>query len=136
MGNLAAGLDDRIGALEAELEHLAADRQHYADFFALAPEPCFVTDAAGAILDANHAAARLLGGEGELRGRPIDWLVPMEQRRMFRASLASVAAGCGQVRFPGKLRRRDGDLAVEFSVSAVQRARSALRLLWVVRPLG
>lgn len=134
MANLAADLDNRLRALETELEQLAADRQRQADLFTFAPEAELVTDAAGTILDANVAAAELLRGEGELRGGQVDALVPMEQRRIFRAYVIAAVTGRGHARFPGKLRLRDRDLPVEFSVRVVRGGGTPLRVVWMVMP--
>ena len=134
MANLAEDLDVRLRALERELEQLAADRQRYADLFAFAPEACVVTDVHGTILEANDAADALLEGRGALRGQAIDAFVPMEQRRIFDASVGAALAGCGKARFPGNLRLARGDLPVEFAVSALRRARSAQRVVWQIRP--
>jgi PAS domain-containing protein len=134
MANLAADIDDRLRALEREIEQLAADRQRYADLFAFAPEACVVTDAHGTILEANALADELLEGRGMLQGTAIEAAVPMEQRRLFQGLLSAALAGSGRARIPGSLRRRKGDVAVEFSVGVVRRPRAPARLFWVLRP--
>lgn len=136
MTNLAADLDDRLRALERELEQLAADRQRYADLFAFSPEACVVTDANGTILEASLAAEALLQGEGALRGQALDAFVPLEQRRMFLAEASAAIDGTGHARFPAKLRLAGGDVAVEVSLRAVRRARAPLRIAWTLRPRG
>ncbi len=133
MGNIAAELDDRLRALENELEQLAADRQRYADLFALAPEACLVTDVNGTILEANALARELLQAT-QLQGIAIDSFVPLEQRRMFQA-LAGAAIACEcATRIPGSVRLANGDVPVEFSVGVVRRGR-AVRLAWMLIPL-
>jgi PAS domain-containing protein len=47
--------------LRTQAEHLARERQRYAEFFEYAPEAYLFTDAAGAIREANRAAAELFG---------------------------------------------------------------------------
>jgi PAS domain-containing protein len=134
MANLAADIDDRLRALERELEQLAEDRQRYADLFAFAPDACLVTDVHGTILEANDAADALLEGRGALRGQAIDAFVPMEQRRMFQSIVGAAIAGCGHARFPGNLRLARGDLAAEFAVRTLRRAGAGQCLVWQVRP--
>jgi PAS domain-containing protein len=134
MANLAADLDDRLRALEHELEQLAADRQRYADLFAFSPEASLVTDVHGTILDANLAADRLLHGGGELRGKALDGFVPLEQRRVFFATVSAAIQGIGSARFPAKLRLAAGDIEVSFSMNEIRRARAPVRLAWTVRP--
>jgi PAS domain-containing protein len=134
MANLAAAVDDRLRALETELEQLAADRQRHVDLFTFAPEPQLVTDAAGNVLDANLAALELLRGEGELRGRRLDWLVPMEQRRGFQSRVSAAIDGSGHARFAGSLRLRDRDVPAAFSVRVARGDGASLRLVWLVMP--
>ena len=134
MTNLAAGFDERLRALETELEQLAAERQRQADLFTFAPEPQLVTDAACNVLKANVAALALLRREGELRGHPLDWLVPMEQRRGFHSRVSAALAGSGYARFACSLRLRDGDLPVAFSVRVLRGRGEPLRLAWLVMP--
>jgi PAS domain-containing protein len=134
MANLAADIDDRLRALERELEQLAADRQRYADLFSFAPEACLVTDVHGTILEANDAADALLEGRGVLRGQAIDAFVPMEQRRVFQSMVGAALAGCGNARFPGSLRVRRGDVPAEFAVRTLRRASAGQCLVWQVRP--
>ena len=133
MANLAADIDDRLRALERELEQLAADRQRYADLFAFSPEASVVTDAHGTILDANAAAEALLQGGGRLRGQALDAFIAMEQRRVFFALVSAAVEGEGRGRFPAKLRLAGGDVAVEVSLRAMRRARGPLRIVWVLR---
>jgi PAS domain-containing protein len=132
MANLAADLDNRLRALERELEQLAADRQRYAELFAFAPEPCVVTDANGTILEANREADALLRGAGELRGQALDAFVPMEQRRVFLAEVAAAIEGVGHARLAAKLRLPAGDVAVRFSLRALRRPRGPLRICWTL----
>jgi PAS domain S-box-containing protein len=115
MGNLAAGIDDRIG------------------FFSAVPEACLVTDAAGNILDANDASDELLRGAGDLAGRSVESFVALEQRHVFRGKLAAALAA-RRMKFFARLRRADGDLAVELSVAAVRGPQGRVRLFWVLMP--
>ncbi|HWA39522.1 MAG TPA: PAS domain-containing protein [Burkholderiales bacterium] len=137
MANLAADLDDRLRALERELEQLAADRQRYAELFAFAPEACVVTDVDGIILEANRAADALLDGRGALRGKALDAFVPMEQRRIFLAQTSAAIEGPGCGRFFARLRRPGGDVAVEVSLQRLgQRHSFSFRAMAGQMPWG
>ncbi len=129
MTNLSADLDDRLRALERELEQLAADRQRYAELFDFSPEACLVTDLNGTILEANQAADALLAGAGALRGAALDAFVPMEQRRMFQAVAGAAIEGVGRGRLPAKLRLARGDAAVDVSLRRLRHGRIA----WTLR---
>ena len=135
MGNLAAGLEERLQALETELCRLEAERARYAEWFLRAPCAGLATDGRGAILEANEAAAQLLGRPaGALAGQLLASFVPMEQRRVFAGKVAALAPG-GREAWAGALRGRRGDARVEFIVAAQRGARPAL-LYWVLRPLA
>ncbi len=134
MGNLAAGLDDRVHALEIELRQLESERDRYAELFARAPCAYVLTDAGGAILEANAAAGELLGRPaGALAGKVFAYFVPLEQRRVFLGNLAALRPGA-RVAWQGAVRGRHADTRVEFTVRAAQRPRQVL-LYWLLRPL-
>lgn len=95
-GELEAGLQE-IEALWEELRsqslELASERQRYAEFFEYAPDAYIVTDASGAIRDANRAAAELLGvPAAALAGKPLVSFVPEPDRREFRAATVRASA--------------------------------------------
>jgi PAS domain S-box-containing protein len=136
MANLAGDLDDRLRAMERELEQLAADRQRYAELFAYAPAACVVTDVDGTILEANQAAIELFRS-GALRGKALDAFIPMEQRRFFLAQASAAIEGSGQGRFFAKLRLPGGDIAVEVSLQRLgQRHSFSLRAMEGQMPCG
>jgi PAS domain S-box-containing protein len=82
--------------LHAHVDSLAADRQHYLDFFEQSPEAYVVTDAGGVIREANGAAVDLLQQRKRyLRGRPFSSLVALDHRGAFRRAVASLALGEG-----------------------------------------
>ncbi|MEH2197469.1 PAS domain-containing hybrid sensor histidine kinase/response regulator [Nostoc sp.] len=66
--------------------HLAeAERQRYYDLFNFAPDGYLVTDGAGIIQEANHAAANLLNvRQSYLIGKPIAVYVHQTERQKFR----------------------------------------------------
>jgi PAS domain S-box-containing protein len=73
------------------------ERLRYRELFQHAPDPYFVTDLAGVVREANHAAAELLNVKGaRLMGKPLGVFVPPEARREFRLRLHQVA-GLGRL---------------------------------------
>jgi len=92
---MAPELDDLKAVwlgLEAEVDELAAERQHYIDFFEQASEAYLVTDLAGIIGEANGAAVDLLQRrKRELRGAALAAAVTLDHRPEFRRWLASLA---------------------------------------------
>jgi hypothetical protein len=147
MPTLATESDQRASqGLELEFEQLALERNRYFDLFDLAPDAYLVTDPYGIIMEANAAAAALLGasafGPGasaaSLRGRALDLFIPLEQRGVFRGKLAAMAAGPGLDRatWRGGLRCARNDIKVDFTVGRIRhRALPMVSLCWLVRPL-
>jgi len=71
---------------------LQEERARYAELFHLAPDPYLVTTLDGAVREANHAAAELLGvTPGRLRGKPLAVFVAPDGRREFWLRLSRVA---------------------------------------------
>ena len=65
-----------------------AERQRYQALFDFAPDGYLVTDAVGAIRQANRAAAAMLAvPQMRLCGKPLVVFVPQEERRAFRTRL-------------------------------------------------
>src|SRR5829696_9163760 len=78
--------------LEESQTLIEAERVRYEELFQLAPDAYLVTDAAGTIAEANHAAAALLNVAGpRLKGRPLAVFVPPSARRDFRARVDAAA---------------------------------------------
>lgn len=129
MTDLAQGYEERVIALQRENERLS----RRAALFEHAPDAALVTDAAGAILEANAAAGRLLGeAPNALRHRSLDIFIPLEQLRYFRERLQGAPVR-ELSRWPGTLRRLAGDVKVEFSVAALNHAQQLPLLVWTVR---
>jgi PAS domain S-box-containing protein len=81
-------------ALGAEAQRLAGEREaeRFRDAFEAAPWAALITDAAGAILQANGRAGVLLGVDaGELAGKPLAVFVAEDERRAFRRLLLQMA---------------------------------------------
>ncbi|HAJ60055.1 MAG TPA: hypothetical protein DCP31_12990 [Cyanobacteria bacterium UBA8543] len=75
---------------------IAAERQRYQQLFEEAPDAYLVTDALGVIVEANSAAATLLGSAPRyLVGRPLANFVPKEEREFFRTQLSQLSRGEG-----------------------------------------
>jgi PAS domain S-box-containing protein len=67
---------------------IRTEHARYEDLFQLAPDAYLVTDAAGAILEANRAAVSLLRVPGDfLQGKPLAVFIDPEDRRVFRACI-------------------------------------------------
>ena len=80
---------------------------------------CVATDANGRILEANAAAAELLGIPApHLVGKPVQALVPPSARRDIRAQITRLASGPGiHATFTTRLERRGG-VALDLEVRA------------------
>ena len=121
-------------ALSREL--VEAERLRYWELFQLAPDAYLLTDPAGAILEANHAAAALLGVPAQrLTGKPLGVFVPPAARRDFRARLAQ-AAELGRVDdWEVTLGPRGRDpVAVSCTVAAIRgEGGQAAGLRWIIR---
>src|SRR5262249_37404386 len=109
----------------------------YRELFEFAPEAYVVTDLAGTILEANQAAAALLGRAKEfLPGKPLPFFVAPEDRqevhtRLGRLSLGRETGEEWEVRLlPYRAEPRDA--AASVGVSPGDGKRPA-RLRWVLR---
>ena len=114
-----------------------AERVRYEELFQLAPDAYLVTDAAGTIAEANHAAAALLKvPASRLRGKPLAVFVPGPARVEFRARI-DMAATLGRLdEWETWLHPRGADAAVPVSctVAAVHDAAAgSTGLRWLVR---
>jgi PAS domain S-box-containing protein len=136
---VATESEERLQPGELEFEQLVLERDRYFDLFDLAPEPYLMTDPYGIIMEANAAAAALLGTSAtSLRGRPFDLFIPLEQRGVFRGKLAALASGTGLERaaWRGGLRWDRLDASVEFSVGRIKhRSLPMVSLCWLLRCL-
>ena len=73
---------------------LSAEKAHYEELFAFAPEPYIVTDEMGIMLAVNHAAAALLKRQAEtLHGASLAEFVVPESRERFFAHIKWLAYG-------------------------------------------
>ena len=78
-------------ALATVRQQLEAERQSYKDLFEFMPQAYLVTDAQGKILQANRAAATLLGVEqSRLQDKLLVSFIPVEKRARFRSNLTQL----------------------------------------------
>jgi PAS domain S-box-containing protein len=81
-------INDQNNDLRAAQGQIDQERQRYHDLFDFAPDGYMVTDAAGTILEANIAAAALLGAPAAvLCGKPLTVFVAEKDKRSFREAL-------------------------------------------------
>jgi PAS domain S-box-containing protein len=74
-------LHARVDQLEQALEGSVEQMARYRELFEFAPDPYFITDVAGAILEANRAAVSQLGLSPELlHNKPLPFFVVPEHR--------------------------------------------------------
>ncbi|MEJ7811028.1 MAG: PAS domain-containing protein [Gemmatimonadaceae bacterium] len=136
----ARGVVDAVTQREAPLAHpLDADLVRYRHLFNFAPVPYVVTDPAGAIGEANLAAAVLFGKPNRfLIGKPLAAFVHPEERSGFRLALDRVLQVDAVQEFSTRLETVvDGVTVVTATVSAHRDAEGAiLALYWILRDDG
>jgi PAS domain S-box-containing protein len=117
--------------LKARVEELGAERQQYLELFEHACDAYVMTDREGVIQEANGAAIDLLQRRRQaLRGKPLTALVPLLERKEFRARLAALRqAGHGLWR----TLLRSGEAVLEVDV-CVRRSASGV-LCWRLSPV-
>ena len=114
---------------QLEQEHL-----RYLDLFEEAPDAYLVTDEAGVVREANHAAERLLQIDRvRLRGKPLAAMVDEEFRRAFRLMLDLRCGAPENIEFDTTIRPRHGD-PIDVAVR-IRRARGpkSPELRWILR---
>ena len=87
----AAEMDRLEKRLEAASDEVQLRQTQWREFVDFAPTGYLVTDAAGIILDTNHAAASHLGASrGYLAGKPLGVLIADEDRGRFYATICTI----------------------------------------------
>ena len=125
---------DQTDELRAALEEAEAQRRRYRDLFENAPLPYLSTDPAGKVVEANVAAATLLGlTRDQLVGKPLQSFLsggPELGSRINR-----IADGRSVQPWQSELRRRGGDtIPVEVSARGMQGSGArASEIRWVVQ---
>jgi PAS domain S-box-containing protein len=124
--------------LRAHVDRLAGERQQYLDFFEQASEAYVVTDADGAIVDANGAAIDILQKRRRyLRGKPLASLVALERRREFRERLRALSAGEALAEHPWRTIFEAPELRTEVTLAArrIERDGRFAGLCWRLEAL-
>ncbi|HVL34615.1 MAG TPA: PAS domain-containing protein [Burkholderiales bacterium] len=118
--------------LEVQVEHLRRERERSGFLFDAAPFACLATDADGRIVEANRAAAELLGvPPARLAGQRIGRFLGAEHRRPLPARLAALRPGEAD-RWRAALTR--GSAPVQLHCRMAEHAPAAACLLWMVTP--
>jgi PAS domain S-box-containing protein len=118
---------DETGRLGVALE---AERERYADLFALAPDAIVVTDTFGMIHEANDAAAQLFRIDRRfLRAKPLAALVPSTAGDVIHDLLRD-ARGCADAIALRVRQRGGGEVPVEARLRATGRGKS---IVWILR---
>jgi PAS domain S-box-containing protein len=125
-------LSDQVVASQ---EAAFVDRQRLASLFHFAPIAYVVTDLAGCVREANHAALRLLSIDAaSIAGKPLATFVPADHRTTFRGVIRSVAleqpVRDREITF---LPREGEPLPAIVSVSSWPSSEGRRELRWVIR---
>jgi len=133
---MAEGLGDlkaRWQELNAYVEDLAREREHYFAIFERTDDAYLLTDARGVIEDANGAAVDLFERRRrDLRGRLIAALIAPARRQDFRRRIAALLAGAAPA---ASWRTRVGMRASgELTVGARRMGQPPSGIGWVLRP--
>jgi len=109
----------------------------YREFFDLAPDAYFITDAAGNIREANIAAGRMLGIEPQfLTGKPLPAFFDEAGRKQYRHQLDKLCDFDHLDDWEIALHRRDGErVAVSVSI-ARPRGRGPTGHRWILRDIS
>lgn len=134
LGYIEEELRAQAEALATTAARAEAERRGYLELFEGASVPLLVTDATGAIKEANLAASALVGSdERALREEALSALVHEDERALHDDLLTAAAEGRRAVA-AFRLRRADAAaIPVVLEGSAVD---GGARVLWVVRPVS
>jgi PAS domain S-box-containing protein len=119
----------------ARYEKLVAERDRYRELFQLAPDAYLVTDRSAVIVEANDAAALLLGVRPQhLVGKPLAEFVTLSERQTFRARVLRAGRNGRVEEWECRLQPRTGpevDVAAKVNASQIpghdDRVRCLLR---------
>lgn len=133
--------------LRAQNDLLADERsvvdeqvRHYSQLFQHAPFPSIITDVHGSIMEVNLAASTLFRREAKhLEHKPLQALLPLENREAFRRQLARLSTDDGVADWRITF-QRVGDLPIATSaavhfVPEIGPSKSGA-LYWVLRVVG
>lgn len=126
---------DQVVFLHHKLE---AELQRYEDLLEFIPDAYLVTDTAGKILEANSAAAKLLGvGQEKLLGKLLINFIPIEKRSKFRSKLSQIHQGERIHNYPESLHLpQDINLNVAISAAPIHNSLSeVIAFRWLLRDI-
>jgi len=127
--------------LTASRQELDAQRRHYLELFDFAPDGYLVTDARGAIQEANRAAANLLHIRQDfLLGKPIIVFIPEARHQAFMEFLDELKEGKTVRTWAGEMQPREGaSFPAALTVSTISDGRSQRDrpsgMRWLVRDI-
>ena len=125
--------NEELAATHVELD---LERRRFEQLFEFAPNPYFVTDSMGIIIQANQSASSLLRVAPRfLPGKALANYVANEDRPRFRSLIAAIPPDGRSRTAAFKLQPREGDVVdVELTYSAGQPAvRAASQIRWMAR---
>jgi PAS domain S-box-containing protein len=123
--------------LVARIE-LEQQRQRYHDLFQFAPDAYLVTDSHGAVLEANDAAATLLGIDPQfLTGKPLVSFIGTAERRRFRDELHALHNADQLREWEVSIKPRRGEpFAAAVTITALRDRRGRPEAFrWLIRDL-
>jgi PAS domain S-box-containing protein len=122
----------------ASRESVEQERARYLELFELAPDAYLVTDVAGAILEANLSAQRLLGLRLDRRSHKVLASFVVEpSRRHFRQQLGELETHCRRTTVELALRTRTGRVVdIEATVAPIMRQGRCAGHRWLMRDVS
>lgn len=131
-----AELDQQTEELALSRQALEAERQRYQDLFQFAPDGYLVTNLDGKILEANQAAAALLGRPAPaLVGKPLAVFVLPAAKRDFRRRLLGMAEAQEVQKWEVQLQSETPFDAAVTVATVRDDAGKPLTLRWLVRDI-
>jgi PAS domain S-box-containing protein len=125
--------NEELAATHVELD---IERRRFEELFEFAPNPYFVTDSMGIIIQSNRSASSLLRVVPRfLPGKALATYIANEDRPRFRSLIAAIPPDRQSRTAAFKLQPREGDIVdVELTYSAGQSAMGAVnQIRWMAR---
>ncbi len=124
-----------LDALRRNAARLEQERARYRELLDLAPDAYLLTDLEGTVLDANAAAADLLGvSRGTLNGRPLSLYVFPEDKPIYWEWLAELETADRTLQW--ELRVNGPADAERHVIVRARRAADAAELRWMLRDIS
>src|SRR3954465_3395822 len=123
--------------LKSQVDELAAERQHYLDFFEHAAEAYIVTDAQGKICEVNGAAVDILQRRKRyLRDKPLAVLISLDERPDFRRRLRDMTETRGaEGPWRTVVLTPETRVAVTLTGRVMRRGHSAGGICWLLQTM-